>query len=117
MEIIVGKEVRIDTSNENELTVKKIEYPLGYNYANCYWDGIKYTKGKTRVKKTSFGGGNGWARRGSMSESWDGEDTEFISIEEFNNLVNRVKEIARIENEVDREAEAREFVENLLEKE
>jgi hypothetical protein len=41
-------------------------------YGNCYWDdctiNIEYSKGWAQI--TSGGGGNGWARRGSMVESW-----------------------------------------------
>ncbi|MEM5785155.1 MAG: hypothetical protein QW469_01275 [Candidatus Aenigmatarchaeota archaeon] len=117
MEITIGREVYIDLDDEDVLYVERIVYPLGNEYGNNYYDGVKYEKGKTKVKKSHYGGGNTWSRRGSLDESWENEDIEFISIEEFEQLKKRVKEIAAIEDEIDREAAAREFVNKIIRKE
>ena len=105
----------LNIEDKDILTVVKIVYPLGENYGNSYYDGIKFVKGRKKVRISHFGGGSGWARRGSMLESWDDEDVSFISVEEFEELLKKIDEINKIEDEIDKEAEIMSFVKEIFE--
>jgi hypothetical protein len=118
MSVIVSEKEGVyieEVENKNVLEVEKIKYPLGTNYATTYWDGIQIIKGEKKAKVFTYGGGNGWARRGSMTERWR-EFITFITSEEFDKLVQRVEEISKIQNEIDREAELKDFVESVFNK-
>ncbi|MCI4407760.1 MAG: hypothetical protein JHC26_01620 [Thermofilum sp.] len=102
-----------EQENEKELVIKKTTFPMS-GYGNHYYDGITFEAGSKKVRVSSFGGGYGWARRGSMYERWDNENIHYISIEEYKNILEKLKAILSNENDVDREAELTEFVNGLL---
>ena len=102
-----------ERENEKELIIRKTVYPMS-GYGNHYYDGIVFEAGSKKVRVSSFGGGYGWARRGSMYEHWDNENIHYISIEEYKSILEKLKAILSNESDVDREAELVEFVDELL---
>jgi hypothetical protein len=102
-----------EQENEKELIIKKTVYPMS-GYGNHYYDGIEFIAGTKKVRVSSFGGGNGWARRGNMYERWSNENIHYITIDEYKQIIEKIKEILAIQDEVDKEAELEEFVNKLL---
>jgi len=102
-----------EQENEKELVIKKITFPMA-KYGNYYYDGVVFEAGTKKVKVSSFGGGNGWARRGSMAEAWSNENIHYINIQEYREIIAKIKEILAIQDEVDKEAELTEYMDELL---
>jgi hypothetical protein len=92
-----------NAEDEGTLEFEKIVHPLA-GFSNCYWDGITIKFGRKYARVSAYGGGEGWARRGSMSEGWENLICN-IPIEEAKDLLVKVKTALAEENEVDREAE------------
>jgi len=111
-----GLYIEKEESKKEVLEVEKIFYPLGNNYGNTYWDGVRFSKGRKKVKVEVYGGGNGWARRGSMTESWDHEDIQFIEKEEFEKILQEIQEIEKETDEVDKQAMLRKIVDDVFTK-
>jgi len=105
----------LENAKVKVLELEQIHYPLGTNYSNNYYDGVRFTIGKTKAKRETYGGGNTWARRGSLTESWDNENVEYIDKSEVEQLINEIKEALKIKEEIDREAKLKEIVEKVLE--
>jgi hypothetical protein len=103
-----------DLENDQVLDVKKVTYPMA-KYGNYYYDGVIFEAGRKKVRVSSYGGGYGWARRGSMYESWSDENVHYITIEEYRNILAKLKEIINNESDVDKEAELVEYVNTLFE--
>jgi hypothetical protein len=102
-----------DADNLKILKVVSVCYPLGTNYCNNYYDGVEIVKGKTRAKVHIIGGGNGWARRGSLVESWN-EFSCFIDASEFDELVQELLEILKINDDIDKEAKLKDFADKIF---
>jgi len=84
----------VDVS-DNKVEAKSTTYPLA-KYANYYWDAwevdASYSRGWARVQIS--GGGNGWARRGSMTEAWV-DFVGYIRVGEAKKFINEIKEKLR----------------------
>jgi hypothetical protein len=117
VKVYAGKKAGIeDVEDRNILEVEKISYPLGTQYGNTIWDGVLFQKGKKKVRVSHYGGGSGYARRGSLTESWSDEDVSFIDIEEFEKLLKKVDELNKIEDTIDKEGTIREFIDEVMKK-
>jgi hypothetical protein len=68
----MGKTVYRVEVRDDEIVATATTFPLGSQYGNCYWDDwtIDTVYSKGWAKASVGGGGNGYARRGSMVESW-----------------------------------------------
>lgn len=113
-----------DEGNEREIFVERVVRPLGCKYGNCYWDGWKIKKGRKYCKIYSYGGGNTWARRGSLTERWSEENMTIETIDVFNklyaiieNAINELKKLDEEEEDIDiREVEAQAILKKAYEK-
>lgn len=102
---IVDGEVRKVKNMEDTKTLEVVAYvfPLA-NAGNNYYDGIVLRRGNKHVKVTEYGGGDGWARRGSMSEAWE-KNLPAISVREFDTLLEKITSAMKVENEIDHDEE------------